>query len=88
MRNPVKRRNPMKSLYVLAALLAVMVPGAQSGDKKAKDPKTVTSEQTACHGTSIEFVATPVEAAKLAAKQKKLVMVLHVSGYFEDPEFT
>ena len=43
----------------------------------------------ACHhGTAIEFVATPAEAAKLAAQDKKLVLVLHVSGYFEDPTFT
>jgi hypothetical protein len=39
-------------------------------------------------GTAIEFVPTPVEAAKLAAKEKKLVFVLHVSGHFEDPDFT
>lgn len=43
---------------------------------------------TACHGTTIEFVDTPVAAAKLAAKQKKLVFILHVSGHFEDPTFT
>lgn len=41
-----------------------------------------------CHGTAIEFVATPVEAARQAAEEKKLVLVLHVSGYFEDPGFT
>jgi hypothetical protein len=40
------------------------------------------------HGTSIEFVATPSEAAQLAKKDGKLVFVLHVSGHFEDPRFT
>jgi hypothetical protein len=50
--------------------------------------KTVDRPPTACHGTSIDFVDTPVDAAKLAAKQKKLVLVLHVSGYFETPDFT
>jgi hypothetical protein len=40
------------------------------------------------HGTSVEFVATPSEAAALAKKQEKLVFVLHVSGLFEDPRFT
>jgi uncharacterized protein YdeI (BOF family) len=78
----------MKSLHVLVALLAVMVTGSLAQDKKGNDPQTTTSEQTACHGTAVEFVDTPVKAAKLAAEQKKLVMVLHVSGYFEDPEFT
>ena len=50
--------------------------------------KTVDRPPTACHGTAVEFVDTPVAAAKLAAKQKKLVLVLHVSGHFEDPDFT
>jgi len=51
--------------------------------------KTVQgSERTACHGTTVDFVDTPAAAAKLAAKQKKLVFVLHVSGHFEDPNFT
>lgn len=40
------------------------------------------------HGTSIEFVATPSEAARQAKKEEKLVFVLHVSGHFEDPRFT
>jgi hypothetical protein len=50
--------------------------------------KTVDRPPTASHGTAVEFVDTPVEAAKLAAKQKKLVLVLHVSGYFENPDCT
>ena len=41
-----------------------------------------------CYGTAIEFVDTPKEAAALAKKQEKLVLVLHVSGHFETPEFT
>jgi hypothetical protein len=41
-----------------------------------------------CYGTAIEFVDTPKEAAALARKQEKLVLVLHVSGHFETPEFT
>jgi hypothetical protein len=41
-----------------------------------------------CHGTSIDFVGSPSEAAKQAKKEEKLVFVLHVSGNFEDPRFT
>jgi hypothetical protein len=52
------------------------------------DLKTIERTPTACHGTAVEFVDTPVEAAQLAKKEKKLVLVLHVSGYFEDPDFT
>ena len=43
---------------------------------------------TCGHGTTLEFVATPKEAAALARKQEKLVLVLHVSGHFEDPGLT
>jgi len=39
------------------------------------------------HGTTIDFVDTPSEAAKLAKKEGKLVFVLHVSGHMEDPRF-
>jgi hypothetical protein len=39
-------------------------------------------------GTSVNFVDTPVEAARQARKEEKLVFVLHVSGNFEDPRFT
>jgi hypothetical protein len=39
-------------------------------------------------GTAVEFVDSPREAAALAKKQEKLVFVLHVSGHFEDPQFT
>ena len=39
-------------------------------------------------GTKIDFVDTPKEAAALAKTQEKLVMVLHVSGHFEDPGLT
>ncbi len=41
-----------------------------------------------CHGTSVEFLDTPSQAAARAKKEQKLVFVLHVSGNFEDPRFT
>lgn len=68
----------MTSAFVSIALL-VYIPVFQADDAQPKAD---------CHGTAIEFVDTPVEAAKLAAQQKKLVLVLHVSGHFEDPGFT
>jgi hypothetical protein len=46
-------------------------------------------EPTTCgHGTKIDFMDNPKEAAVLAKKAEKLVMVLHVSGHFEDPGLT
>lgn len=46
--------------------------------------------QTACgdYGTAIEFEASPKAAARRAAAEEKLVMVLHVSGHFENPGLT
>jgi hypothetical protein len=43
---------------------------------------------TCGHGTKIEFVANPKDAAATAKKEQKLVLVLHVSGHFEDPALT
>ena len=63
---------------ILAAILWADEPQLKTGDPPS----------TACHGTTVDFVDNPVEAAKLAAKQKKLVLVLHVSGYFENPDCT
>jgi hypothetical protein len=46
-------------------------------------------EPTTCgHGTKIDFMDNPKEAAASAKKAEKLVMVLHVSGHFEDPGLT
>jgi hypothetical protein len=39
-------------------------------------------------GTQIDFVADPPEAFKRAGEQNKLVFMIHLSGNFEDKEFT
>jgi len=68
-------------------------PGlARAVDLKAQPgtPAVKPADKPACgnHGTAIDFVATPKEAAAQAKKAGKLVLVLHVSGHFEDPQFT
>jgi hypothetical protein len=40
------------------------------------------------HGTAVEFVTSPAEAARLAQQHQRLQFVLHVSGNFEDAQFT
>ncbi len=66
----------MLAMALAAAFAAglVVVPEAQAGCGK--------------HGTQVEFVDTPKEAAAQAKKQEKLVFVLHLSGVFEDPNLT
>lgn len=46
--------------------------------------------QPACgeYGTTVHFEKSPSAAARLALKEEKLVFVLHVSGHFEESEFT
>jgi hypothetical protein len=39
-------------------------------------------------GTAIDFVRSPTLAFDRAARDQKLVMVLHLAGYFDDPGFT
>ena len=60
------------------------------GSGKTAAIKIKPSEEATCgnYGTSVQFVKTPSEAAKLALKEEKLVFVLHVSGHFEDSDFT
>jgi hypothetical protein len=39
-------------------------------------------------GTRVDFVPSPQDACRQAAGTGKLAFIVHVSGYFEDPEFT
>ena len=64
----------------MAGLAALLALGQAFADKAEKGCGN--------HGTSVEFLDTPAEAAKQARKEAKLVFVLHVSGNFEDPRFT
>jgi hypothetical protein len=74
-------RIPLLTVSVLALSIG-MLCADEAALKTEHEPKAV------CHGTAIEFFSSPVVAAELAAKHNKLVMVLHVSGHFEDPNFT
>jgi hypothetical protein len=73
-------------IALLSVPLLALSLGMLGADEARQRPEPEV--KTACHGTAVEFIGSPVEAAKQAAKQKKLVMVLHVSGHFEDPDFT
>lgn len=74
----------MRLMYPLMAgfCLVVATPIVPADTNKEEKP--------ACsnHGTTIEFLDSPKEAAAQAKKAEKLVFVLHVSGNFEDPRFT
>jgi hypothetical protein len=59
------------------------------GTANGKSP-LLPKEASTCgdYGTSVHFEDTPIEAAKQAKKDDKLVLVLHISGHFEDPGLT
>lgn len=40
------------------------------------------------YGTSVHFEKSPKEAAAKARQQEKLVFVVHISGLFEDSDYT
>lgn len=74
-------RHPMR--WLALGLSAVCVPiVARAADGNAKSATCNT------YGTRVEFEKSPADAAKRAAKEEKLVMVLHISGIFEDPGLT
>ena len=77
--------------FLLAGLCAsLMGYGVQAGDVASPLVKPKPSEGATCgdYGTNVHFEKTPSIAARKALKEEKLVMVLHVSGLFEDSEFT
>ena len=62
--------------------------GPKAGRPASIKPPENTEATCGNHGTSVDFVSTPSEAAQQAKKEQKLVFVLHVSGHFEDPKLT
>ncbi len=83
------------ALLTAAAIGLGLVPSARSGQLTGRPvgpelPKSPPPAPVACgsYGTSVDFVDTPADAAKQAKKEQKLVLVLHVSGQFENAGLT
>jgi len=79
---------------LLVTMVAGLVPAlwlaSASATERLGGAKIQPDEGASCgtFGTSVQFVKSPKDAAKQALKETKLVFVLHVSGDFEDPDFT
>ena len=87
----------MRRLLLCTAASLCLAPVVGLGLLRATEPvgavqipEPVLKTDAGCgsFGTSVQFVDTPSAAATQAKKEQKLVFVLHVSGYFEDPKFT
>ncbi len=70
------------SFSVLAVVFCLTVAALQSGHISADEAKQGE------YGTKLVFAKSPAEAAKEAIQEEKLVFVLHVSGFFEEPDYT
>jgi hypothetical protein len=53
-----------------------------------EQPAAIPAEKDNTCGTKIQFQSSPTAAYKKARAESKLVFILHVSGNFEDPQFT
>jgi hypothetical protein len=75
----------LRAMTLTGLLVLTATPAWADGPKAAKsDEATCTGE----FGTSLRFEKSPSDAARKALKEEKLVVVIHVSGNFEDPAFT
>ena len=71
-----------------AFLVAIAAALGSGGVAAGKNPPAKSEGSCGEYGTAVHFEDTPADAAKEARKAEKLVLVLHVSGHFENPEFT
>ncbi|MBM4070189.1 MAG: hypothetical protein FJ271_14735 [Planctomycetes bacterium] len=84
----------MKRLLTLlaAGLVTILWAGQATADSTGKKKPSILkpSQAETCgdHGTSVHFEPNPSAAARKAQKEEKLVLVLHISGLFENSDFT
>jgi hypothetical protein len=78
----------VESKPVEEALPPAAAASTESAPVEGKLPAVECKPPTELLGTSVEFVDNPTLAARTAAREDKLLYVLHVSGNFEDPGFT
>ena len=69
---------------------APVAPAPAPKEEPPAPPTPVAAAKPAntCYGTAVNFAGSPIEAAEAAAKDKKLLMVLTISGNFEEAKFT
>jgi hypothetical protein len=78
------RRVLFRASAGLAVCLALLTGGQAALGTEKSEKKAGCGD----YGTSIDFYSSPSKAAAAAKKEEKLVMVVHVSGNFEDPNLT
>ena len=78
------------AILTTTAIGLILLPSGQLTGRPVGPEPSKPPAPVACgsYGTAVDFVDSPADAAKQAAKQQKLVLVLHVSGQFEDSGLT
>jgi hypothetical protein len=93
------RRLVVAALAVVLLLMLASAPKLATSTLESNVSPTKLAEPTCptnvgpaprleSFGTRVDFVPSPQDACRQAAGSGKLAFILHVSGYFEDPEFT
>jgi hypothetical protein len=77
----------LRTLFIALIVVGFCAP-LQSSAKIKPDKGLVPETCTGDYGTSVHFEKNPKEAAKKALKEEKLVLVIHISGHFEEPDYT
>jgi hypothetical protein len=63
-----------------------LAPAPATADERKSQSEPACETETSVE--SVEFAKDPMEAARLAREEHKLMFVLHVSGNFEESKFT
>ncbi len=74
--------------WLTSALLAVALATPCYAQAKKAGGKPAAEPTCGDHGTNVKFEKNPQAAATKALKEEKLVLVIHISGYFEEPDYT
>ena len=73
-------------LMAIGLIAAGLCSPTVAGGLKKGGPND--AETCGDHGTSVHFEKTVKESSAKAEKLQKLVLAIHISGYFEDPDYT
>ena len=81
---------PFVSVPLSPALLLSPTENIKAAHQLPASEQGSGRENVACqtYGTQVSFLSNPADAARRAAKERKLLFVLHLSGNFEDARFT
>ena len=74
--------------FLIALTVTFTTSPIADAQESAGQLEQCTEETCGEYGTTVVFAESPAEAAEQAIKDEKLVLVLHVSGNFETPDYT